>query len=65
MKRTQLYYGIHILLALNSCNQNTQTMKQPELGKQSVNILKIDNLEFKDLNKNGTLDIYEDWRLSS
>lgn len=40
-------------------------MKQPELGKQSVNTLQIYNLEFKDLNKNGTLDIYEDWRLSS
>ncbi len=65
MKYSKIYYGIPMLLALSSCNQNTQTMKQPELGKQSVNILQIDNLEFKDLNKNGTIDIYEDWRLSS
>ncbi len=28
-----------------------------------VNILTIDRLAFKDLNKNGSLDIYEDWRL--
>lgn len=29
-----------------------------------VNILTIDGLKFKDLNKNGELDKYEDWRLS-
>ena len=27
-------------------------------------ILEVDGLKFKDLNKNGTLDAYEDWRLS-
>ncbi len=32
----------------------------PESG---VKILKIDGLRFKDLNKNGKLDNYEDWRL--
>ena len=25
-------------------------------------ILEVDGLKFKDLNKNGTLDVYEDWR---
>ncbi|SEQ93833.1 glycoside hydrolase family 3 protein [Neolewinella agarilytica] len=33
----------------------------PESG---VTILTVDNKAFKDLNKNGTLDPYEDWRLS-
>lgn len=28
-------------------------------------ILEVDGLKFKDLNKNGTLDIYEDWRQES
>ena len=37
---------------------------QPVLGYRSVKILKIGNLEFKDLNRNGQLDKYEDWRLS-
>ena len=32
----------------------------PESG---VNILTFDGLAFKDLNRNGTLDSYEDWRL--
>lgn len=35
---------------------------QPALGVRSVKILKINGLEFKDLNKNGKLDKYEDWR---
>ncbi|PHN03676.1 glycoside hydrolase family 3 protein [Flavilitoribacter nigricans] len=30
-----------------------------------VNILTVDRFAFKDLNKNGTLDPYEDWRLSA
>ncbi len=30
--------------------------------KSGVNIIQVDGLAFKDLNKNGSLDIYEDWR---
>ena len=36
---------------------------QPQLGFRSVKTLKVNGLEFKDLNKNGKLDKYEDWRL--
>lgn len=28
-------------------------------------ILEVDGLKFKDLNKNGTLDVYEDWRVDT
>ncbi|RYE27752.1 MAG: beta-glucosidase, partial [Sphingobacteriaceae bacterium] len=38
----------------------------PTLGysnKSGIKILSIENLYFKDLNKNGKLDKYEDWRL--
>lgn len=38
---------------------------QPKLGLRSAQILKIGSLQFKDLNKNGKLDDYEDWRLPS
>ncbi len=38
---------------------------QPELGHRSVNIIVVDGYKFKDLNKNNSLDAYEDWRLSS
>ncbi len=37
---------------------------QPVLGNRTVAILNVDGKEFKDLNKNGELDRYEDWRLS-
>ena len=44
-----------------SCSKKYE---QPELGVRSVEIIKKNGLEFKDLNKNGKLDKYEDWRLS-
>ena len=40
-----------------------QKISQPVLGAKSTKIIKSGNLEFKDLNKNGKLDKYEDWRL--
>nr|WP_232541316.1 glycoside hydrolase family 3 N-terminal domain-containing protein [Spirosoma endbachense] len=42
-----------------------QPKPQPVLGVRSVQVLTVNKLKFKDLNKNGTLDKYEDWRLSS
>ena len=40
-----------------------QIKKQPLLGHRSANILTVNNFQFKDLNRNGKLDKYEDWRL--
>jgi beta-glucosidase len=40
-----------------------QSPKQPILGSQGVPIITSQGYEFKDLNKNGKLDLYEDWRL--
>jgi beta-glucosidase len=39
--------------------------KQPILGHRSAPLLTVDGLTFKDLNKNGRLDTYEDWRLAA
>lgn len=67
-----------LILSLTNCGQKwTETAKEdftiiknqggqtlgysPESG---VKILTVDRFAFKDLNKNGTLDKYEDWRLS-
>ena len=36
---------------------------QPVLGHRSAPLLTVDGLTFKDLNRNGKLDPYEDWRL--
>lgn len=40
-----------------------QNVTQPELGYRSAKTLTVSGLRFKDLNKNGKLDPYEDWRL--
>lgn len=37
---------------------------QPELGVRSAAVITVDGLRFKDLNRNGGLDAYEDWRLT-
>ena len=49
--------GFHMVI-----NEGGQTLGySPESG---VQLLTVNRLAFKDLNKNGTLDPYEDWRLS-
>ncbi|WP_304236854.1 glycoside hydrolase family 3 protein [Jiulongibacter sediminis] len=55
-----LSYGVF------SCQNNgTDKVEQPELGSRSVNVIDIEGLQFKDLNRNGELDAYEDWRLTA
>ena len=39
-------------------------MKQPALEVRVKNLIEVDGLQFKDLNGDGKLDPYEDWRLS-
>lgn len=54
-----------LLLVLPAARAATQTnIQQPVISARVVNVLKIDGLLFKDLNKNGKLDVYEDWRRS-
>ena len=38
------------------------TADQPELGARVKEIIEVDGLQFRDLNDDGELDIYEDWR---
>lgn len=55
-----------VLLACNSTPQNnTQTIAiQADLNSQKIDYLEQDSLSFKDLNKDGELNQYEDWRLT-
>jgi beta-glucosidase len=53
-----------LIVSILSCKQPTKIV-QPELGAKSVLILNFKGFQFKDLNKNGKLDKYEDWRLSA
>ncbi len=47
-------------------NQNKSTQStRPDLGFRNVNILEVDGLQFKDLNRDGKLNNYEDWRLTA
>ncbi len=57
-----LFISVFAILFLVSCAGEVK-QKQAELGKKSVTIIEESGLQFKDLNKNGKLDIYEDWRL--
>ena len=41
-----------------------ETYEQPELGARVKEIIEVDGYQFKDLNDNGELDPYEDWRLT-
>jgi beta-glucosidase len=60
-----LYLGIGSCFAQKSKKTKTinSEISQMNLGYRSAKILKMNGLDFKDLNKNGRLDNYEDWRL--
>lgn len=49
---------------LMGCNMRGKK-EQKELGYRTAGVLTVDGLQFKDLNGNGLLDKYEDWRLTS
>jgi len=50
---------------LQSAAQQSALKKQIAVNTRSVKTLTVDGLQFKDLNKNGQLDVYEDWRKSA
>src|SRR5256885_4050556 len=51
--------------ALASHVARAQAPAQPQLGSRVVPIIQQDALRFRDLNRNGVLDPYEDWRLNA
>jgi beta-glucosidase len=57
----KIILAIAALLVLG--NATAQITKQPVLGYRTAKIISVNNLQFKDLNRNGKLDKYEDWRL--
>lgn len=64
-----LFWAGLLIGILGSCQvsntaESQDTPGQPELGYRSAALLNIEGLQFKDLNRNGQLDAYEDWRLS-
>ena len=53
-----------MILALLPAAVAEEAPLQPELVARVKDIIEVDGLQFKDLNDNGELDPYEDWRLS-
>ncbi len=52
-----------LAILLTSNLSFAQKITQANLGTRTVSMIKKSGLQFKDLNKNGKLDKYEDWRL--
>ncbi|RXK48805.1 glycoside hydrolase family 3 protein [Aquirufa rosea] len=66
MLKSKYSYSIlvgFLVLLSNSQIQAQQKIQQVPLGNKNLDILQIEKLQFKDLNKNKKLDPYEDWRL--
>jgi beta-glucosidase len=64
MKKIYSISAICLILAVLVSCTSKEKIPQPALGTRSVAIIEKRGLKFKDLNKNGKLDKYEDWRLS-
>ena len=56
------YAAVFAAAAIGLVAARQPTPSQPVLGTRTVKVLDVDGLKFKDLNKNGKLDVYEDWR---
>ena len=58
--------SVAAILSLSALPAHAEdTLQQPELVARVKNIIEADGYSFKDLNDNGVLDPYEDWRLSA
>jgi beta-glucosidase len=65
MKKYDAWY---FLLLITCCIYYCTTFQKNASNRYSVtarSYIKISGLQFKDLNRNGKLDKYEDWRLSN
>jgi beta-glucosidase len=58
----QLRFFVSVLLVCSATATGDEP-KQPTIGYRSAPLLTVDGLTFKDLNRNGKLDPFEDWRL--
>ena len=58
----RLTHGMLGALLVSTCA--CSGTKWTEVEKDSIRIVTVDGYAFKDLNRNGRLDPYEDWRLT-
>ncbi len=57
--------GLGLSLGLLAGCDNAARPEAPELGVRTGALIEADGLRFRDLNRNGVLDPYEDWRLDA
>jgi len=62
--RGTLLLALTATVPVAAAAQSAATPAQRRLGTSRVPIIEQDGLRFRDLNRNGTLDPYEDWRLT-
>lgn len=63
-RKTAVAIAVGATLVLGACGGSDNSLVNPVLGTRSKAIISADGYTFKDLNGNGKLDPYEDWRLS-
>ena len=65
-KKLALAAAISLALGVVACNNddNGPHYTQPTISARAEKVITVDGHQFKDLNDNGKLDSYEDWRLS-
>jgi beta-glucosidase len=63
MKIATLLIIMAALVLTIQCSRSEKTYTQPVLGAKNVPIINEGKYQFEDLNNNGSLDPYEDWRL--
>ena len=63
-KKLHLFFIVCVLSIVGFSQKKAIKKPQPFLGHKTVQILNLEGFQFKDLNKNGKLDQYEDWRLT-
>jgi beta-glucosidase len=51
-------------LAAHAQNAARSSARQPQIASRSAPVIEQNGLRFRDLNRNGKLDPYEDWRLT-
>jgi beta-glucosidase len=64
MSRTWTTIGVALAVTAVSAQVGTSRPAQPDLGVRSAPVLTENGLRFKDLDRDGRLTPYEDWRLS-
>ncbi|MBI1765907.1 MAG: glycoside hydrolase family 3 C-terminal domain-containing protein [Acidobacteria bacterium] len=60
----RVVFSLLLIVSPDAVGFSQSATPQPVINARVVNVLQLNGLLFKDLNKNGKLDVYEDWRRS-